>query len=1210
MSEAAFDNRSSNQEKSAEAPLLRIRPTLFIAVGGTGMEIALRLRRRIANHSWGGADTRYRIESLNEFKVAEFIQFDLDAGAVIDSGRSKTEDLQYDLVRFADGDKVVESFNLDKYVSSEDALGKYPHVEKWMPLTPRKIRDLNIDPSKGAGQIRSVSRLYFFDKYAKFRELLAAKLGILEAGLSNASDLRRMGLETEPGRARIVVICSMAGGTGSGAFLDIGFLSKLIGNQVFNRGGAGGCDVDLLVLTPSGFKAANQVRTEANGYAALMELETLLTDGPSRYLQQWAAGEAYEIPRAPYDDIFMLDTGNTVGQVTSQVTDVYQMAADSLFIDFMSEEFANRKRSISVNQKQHKIKPYLPPINQRKYGDTRFSFRQSYSAFGLSILTSGKEEEEDIQQNQLAIKLIRSYFGVEPGSERKNAVEDRILDEACKEQLALSNATIDPPPQLQRDRLPSIGSFALVRQILLVSEKNIVDEIQKRVSDRLDEVRTSFNRRDWRQQLQLIQRALEQTTITDVNSRAETNEEQLQHRAAALLKEFKGRMEQLMFRYLGNPELGGLGYVLAFIEATKQAIDDEATGYRKRLLRNEEAFRDWKGRLQSEIQQTYTYLDQVAGDALFGDNQKKAETKLEHLKQDIAEFLKCHVFMVSSQAASELLGELSKWLGERSVSADTLEVRWSGLAGRFQQGESQVRSMIGRIERQIQIIERDRSTKHSMTVPIPSEPAIANAPGADQIRLWAEESFRDFGDIRAVIEILEADEHGAYKILRRILSKARVHLATIFQKRSLGDSLGALPPQALQDKFQTLFQCAFPWIRIKEMDDPKNYKLFLGVNNAAEFKRQFGSQIRSAAASTGMPIECEIVEMAEDGKAICYCELSGFPLTKLTYLENWRFSYNKESQGENPIPLHTHRDLVQFKHPLAPSDAELAELKKDFQIFIEGVMTNVVTPRRGIYGFNLGKGNRVDIGPEALIKKEGIYDKYESAIRDQIEEVLDQGGNELPLAMYVLTRYYETFVYPRGSYVDEKQVTIQATSLWTFILHQMRERYEQQVQRIVLDEAWAVLAERRRMERWTNVLPGTEDDIDAGDLSRSGTQEGRDLEYPLYLKRVLTEGWREAVAEMLRGDEPQVPATVTHQGLSTMPPPPAPPGARAISLAISGQVKGPYPEEDVRAQVLSGVVNPRETHAWWPGASGWVLLQDCPDLLGTSMPPPPPPPAG
>lgn len=64
--------------------IIDLRPTLFIGVGGTGMQVLMRVRRRILNTLWGGAGHRTRVENLTEFPVAQFIHFDLDNGALVE----------------------------------------------------------------------------------------------------------------------------------------------------------------------------------------------------------------------------------------------------------------------------------------------------------------------------------------------------------------------------------------------------------------------------------------------------------------------------------------------------------------------------------------------------------------------------------------------------------------------------------------------------------------------------------------------------------------------------------------------------------------------------------------------------------------------------------------------------------------------------------------------------------------------------------------------------------------------------------------------------------------------------------------------------------------------------------------------------------------------------------------------------------------------
>ena len=124
-------NSDNSQKKEIQ---INVRPTLFIGVGGTGMEVLMRVRRKILNNLWGSSQQQVRIDSLAEFPIAQFIQLDLDSGALIDSSRSQSEDLQFDQVKFSEEDKIIESFDMEKYSRDEDSLEKYPHIKEWLPL--------------------------------------------------------------------------------------------------------------------------------------------------------------------------------------------------------------------------------------------------------------------------------------------------------------------------------------------------------------------------------------------------------------------------------------------------------------------------------------------------------------------------------------------------------------------------------------------------------------------------------------------------------------------------------------------------------------------------------------------------------------------------------------------------------------------------------------------------------------------------------------------------------------------------------------------------------------------------------------------------------------------------------------------------------------------------------------------------------------------
>src|SRR3954469_6358413 len=82
-----------------------LRPTLFIGAGGTGMEVMMRIRRRILSAVWNRQHPT-RVESIADFPVARFLHFDLDNQAIIDEGKSQQTDPWFELVKLSDEERL------------------------------------------------------------------------------------------------------------------------------------------------------------------------------------------------------------------------------------------------------------------------------------------------------------------------------------------------------------------------------------------------------------------------------------------------------------------------------------------------------------------------------------------------------------------------------------------------------------------------------------------------------------------------------------------------------------------------------------------------------------------------------------------------------------------------------------------------------------------------------------------------------------------------------------------------------------------------------------------------------------------------------------------------------------------------------------------------------------------------------------------------
>lgn len=91
---------------------LPARPTLFIALGGSGLEVMLRVRRRILSAGWG-SDGLQRVNHLSEFPPAQFLHIDLDVHQTTGRGVCKESDPLAELEHLPDEDRLCELDRLE-----------------------------------------------------------------------------------------------------------------------------------------------------------------------------------------------------------------------------------------------------------------------------------------------------------------------------------------------------------------------------------------------------------------------------------------------------------------------------------------------------------------------------------------------------------------------------------------------------------------------------------------------------------------------------------------------------------------------------------------------------------------------------------------------------------------------------------------------------------------------------------------------------------------------------------------------------------------------------------------------------------------------------------------------------------------------------------------------------------------------------------------
>jgi hypothetical protein len=355
-----------------------VGPTLMVGLGGTGKEVLLRFRRLVVEH----------FGTLSALPFIQFMHLDTDSTVTareqydLKSG----DDPLYEEVKF----KPVERVDLTieggtaKYTEHIDS---YPQIKRWFP-TSGKLAGLG-NLGEGAGQVRMASRLGFF--HAPNFTKIAARLEQCRGLLRDAAIMKRaseLGFDFDAQGMSIFIITSLAGGTGGGTFLDVGFLLQRFFPNASRIG---------MLLLPAFFKDyAGGERVRANGYAALMELNHYSFGHLFR--ADWDGTRPENLVPPPFSNTYLIDGANEAGLVigsSGKEYDAYKMVADFLFQDYSIGKFAGMKRATRVNLVNFNLNVYthnflneeLRTTNQGNdksvVGDT---FPTRFGSFGLATI--------------------------------------------------------------------------------------------------------------------------------------------------------------------------------------------------------------------------------------------------------------------------------------------------------------------------------------------------------------------------------------------------------------------------------------------------------------------------------------------------------------------------------------------------------------------------------------------------------------------------------------------------------------------------------------------------------------------------------------------------------------------------------------------------------------------------------------------------------
>jgi len=1227
---------NANNKASAGSAELKVdlRPTLFIGAGGTGMEVMMRIRRRILSAVWNRQHPT-RVESLAEFPVARFLHFDLDNNAIIDEGKSQRTDPWFELVKLSDEERLVEPLDLQQYHESDDSLARFPLIESWMPLRPKKLRSLGIDPSKGAGQIRALARLYLFDKYPKLRGRIKGALNFLSsnAGIERKENYQRLGLQVDTSKFRIVVIASNAGGTGAGSAIDMGWIAKAIARQEVSDS-----QVDLVMFLPSGYAKANKERTEANAYATLMELETTMRDMNAQV--RWMDPDSVVGRGTPFDDVYFVDTANLANKATQDVKDVYQMVADTLFEDFASADFANRKRSVAVNQQQHKLGPYNPRVPEARFGDMRLSYSKVYSGFGQAVLDTQQSLRDDIRAYELAALMVKAFFGLAgtDGVQARRAT-DAERDAFMREQMGMNEQPFSDFPDFRKGTVDvtPFQEYALTDMLLMDrDQRSLLERVESKVQLEIDRIMASYDLKLWREKVVELLPNLERDAIREAGATAETSEDRIKRHTGELLANLRLGVRGRLYMLLDDRKQGGLEFVLSLLEQVKARLAQRDL---VNAQRNGKRYRDIRDALRTrQVEESLNNLTQAAS-RLFGKDAQAREV-MNHLKRDIADFLRFHLLAVAAGQSIEVMRAMSAWLGDPQVPDEHGQVQWSGVAGEFQEGRRAVQAMLAASDQRIAQLRADARQEHATYIKLASDVLPEPVRLSGDVNAWSEEVLQEFGGSARLFPQL-GDERLRADLLLKLFRRAQTQLSTQQTAEPVDpllERLGAMSPQERHRVFSEWIRSAMPWINARFSAEftpsADQFKCFIGVGDPAAWRRM-EAEIRAAVPTGFLHGDAvAIVNTGVAGRAVCYIELSGYPMTVLRGLPTWRASY----QIENPrIPTHLHFDSTRFRHPISPSMDELNRLADDYEWFLQAIALGVVRRKqdagdreasfqpRGQYLFEVepGSGEWLQIGNEYAIRSNGLPSYYREQVIAAVRQRLGTMGAHQLALLAALMRHYQLRVYEPKLDVDETGAQLPSPSLPNITARRLYDAWFRRA--LTLDATLSpaqVEAALAQLDQWTDAVPDSASDAYNWEVERAVDKrviKPDFLAVDARAAQVLERRAHGAAASPLdpgiligSGSGPAAFVVSPSAGAPATLPPGATLGAAAsvigatpmaarYKLFVGGTQRGPYAQDEVVQMLLRGEIDPG-TRVWnmqWnPRQDKWKTLGEIPELAG------------
>jgi hypothetical protein len=295
-------------------------PVLVIGLGGTGIDAMLRLKYQI-NKRFILDEDKISNTRKDKPKKVEFLGFETNQGEKnkrYPASGGVGLDPQSELVMLSNAE--VRSILNDRKILDDC-------IKEW--LSPELSSESGTD---GAGGVRQVGRLLLFTKINEIVDCIEKKIRLLQE-------------DTEE-TVHVFILSGLAGGTGSGTFIDIAYIVRGIMNNIYGSKGDDKVNIMGYLFTPdvnlsrATDNQSSQSYIIKNGFAALKELDYLMGIGDrhERFTQKYRNRLTVDSPMPPFNLCHLISATNIDGRPMSNAYDYCMNVTAENIVNFMSNE--------------------------------------------------------------------------------------------------------------------------------------------------------------------------------------------------------------------------------------------------------------------------------------------------------------------------------------------------------------------------------------------------------------------------------------------------------------------------------------------------------------------------------------------------------------------------------------------------------------------------------------------------------------------------------------------------------------------------------------------------------------------------------------------------------------------------------------------------------------------------------------------------------